>query len=48
LVQAELERRASDLAGARAALGSALEIFNQLGSLDEASRTRLALTRMDG
>jgi tetratricopeptide (TPR) repeat protein len=47
LVEAELRRRASDLDGARASLGGALEIFEDLGSRDEASRARFALTRLD-
>jgi len=48
VVQAEISRRACDLAGARALLGRALEIFEELGTLDDTSRARLALTRLDG
>ena len=47
-VQGELRRRAGDFAGARSSLGAALEIFEELGSLDEVSRARLALTRTEG
>ena len=47
-VQGELRRRAGDLAGARSSLAAALEIFEELGSLDEMSRARLALTRTEG
>ena len=43
VVQAELRRRAGDLQGSRELLGRALEIFEELGTLDEASRTRAAL-----
>jgi DNA-binding NtrC family response regulator/tetratricopeptide (TPR) repeat protein len=45
-VQAEIRRRACDLTGAQTALAGALEIFEQIGTFDEASRTRLALTRL--
>jgi hypothetical protein len=48
VVEAEIRRRGCDLAGARTSLGSALEIFDHLGTLDDASRTRLALARLDG
>ena len=48
VVQAEIRRQACDTAGARASLRSALEIFEELGSSDEASRARLALARLDG
>jgi DNA-binding NtrC family response regulator/tetratricopeptide (TPR) repeat protein len=48
VVQAEMRRRGCDLAGARTSLGRALEIFDQIGTLDDASRTRLALARLDG
>jgi tetratricopeptide (TPR) repeat protein len=46
VVQAELRRRAGDSEGARKLLGRALEIFEDLGTLDEPSRVRAALERL--
>jgi DNA-binding NtrC family response regulator/tetratricopeptide (TPR) repeat protein len=47
VVQAEVRRRAHDFAGARSLLERALKIFEELGTLDEISQTRLALARLD-
>jgi tetratricopeptide (TPR) repeat protein len=46
VVQAELRRRAGDLADARELLGRALKVFEELRTLDEVSRVRAALERL--
>jgi len=47
VVQAEIGRRTGDLAAARTLLERALQIFEELGTLDETAQTRRTLARLN-